>query len=259
MPLRMARALCITALVAVVLAGVILARPSGSGEERHRVEVGRLGTSATVAARSRPTARIPPRDASGKRAGERGKTPYERIRWRRSVAVGLPEAGRLIRGVRLPAEGAHYFTWDPILKRQPNRGWRRWGTDDLIRTTLRVIRAYARAHPAAPRVGIGDLSRPHGGDFGPRFGGIGHATHQNGLDVDVYYPLRSEAERAPLSVDEVNLRLAQDLVNRFVRAGAVVVYVGPNTGLTGPPEVVQVIPNHDNHLHVRIETSGGRS
>jgi murein endopeptidase len=175
-----------------------------------------------------------------------------RIHWRDSVALGLPEAGTLERGVRLPPEGEDYFTWDPILKRQPNRPWRRWATDDLIKTLLHVIRAYSRAHPAAPRVGIGDLSRPHGGDFGPQFGGLGHATHQNGLDADVYYPLLSGAERSPLSVDEVNLNLAQDLVDRFVRAGAAVVYVGPNTGLTGPPGIVQVIPYHDNHLHVRI-------
>jgi hypothetical protein len=175
-----------------------------------------------------------------------------RIQWRRSEAIGLPEAGRLVKGVQLPAEGAPYFTWDPIRRRSPNRGWRRWGTDDLVRTTLRVVHAYAFAHPSAPRVGIGDLSRPHGGDFGPAFGGIGHATHQNGLDVDVYYPLRSGAERAPLSVDEVNLTLAQDLVDRFVRAGAVKVYVGPGTGLTGPPGVVEAIPNHDNHLHARL-------
>ena len=174
------------------------------------------------------------------------------IHWRRSEAIGLPHAGRLVRGVQLPAEGAPYFTWDPIRRRSPNRGWRRWGTDDLVRTTLRVVHAYASAHPGAPRVGIGDLSRPHGGDFGPAFGAIGHATHQNGLDVDVYYPLRSGAERAPLSVDEVNLALAQDLVDRFVRAGAVKVYVGPGTGLTGPPGVVEAIPNHDNHLHARL-------
>jgi murein endopeptidase len=174
------------------------------------------------------------------------------IHWRHSVAVGLPEDGQLVRGVQLPPEGEHYFTWDPILKRQPNRPWRRWATDDLVRTLLRVIREYSAAHPGAPRVGIGDLSRPHGGDFGPEFGGIGHITHQNGLDADVYYPLQSEAERSPLSVDEENLRLAQDLVDRFVRAGAVVVYVGPNTGLTGPPGIVQAIPNHDNHLHVRV-------
>ena len=35
---------------------------------------------------------------------------------------------------------------------------------------------------------IGDLSRPRGGDFGRRFGPIGHASHQNGLDADVYFP-----------------------------------------------------------------------
>jgi hypothetical protein len=174
------------------------------------------------------------------------------IHWRRSEALGLPDAGRLVRGVQLPAEGAHFFTWDPIRRRSPNRAWRRWGTDDLVRTTLRVVHAYAAAHPSGPRVGIGDLSRPHGGDFGAAFGAIGHATHQNGLDVDVYYPLRSGAERAPLSVDEVDLGLAQDLVDRFVRAGAVKVYVGLNTGLTGPPGVVEAIPLHDNHLHARV-------
>jgi hypothetical protein len=177
---------------------------------------------------------------------------WKTIRWRRSEALGYPHAGRMVAGVRLPAEGAHFFTWDPIRRRSPDRDWRRWGTDDLVRTTLRVARAYATAHPGAPRLGIGDLSRRHGGDFGPRFGAIGHATHQNGLDVDVYYPLRSGAERAPLSVDEVDLRLAQDLVDRFVRAGAVKVYVGPSTGLTGPPGVVEAIPLHDNHLHARL-------
>jgi hypothetical protein len=177
---------------------------------------------------------------------------WRSIRWRRSQAIGLPHAGRLLRGVRLPAEGAHFFTWDPIHRRSPNRAWRRWGTDDLVRATLRVVHAHAAAHPGAPRVGIGDLSRPHGGDFGPQFGAIGHATHQSGLDVDVYYPLRSGAERAPLSVDEVDLVLAQDLVDRFVRAGAVKVYVGPSTGLTGPPGVVEAIPLHDNHLHARL-------
>jgi hypothetical protein len=199
---------------------------------------------------SPPSGGRPPAVASS-RARAR-PTPGPSIRWRDSKALGLPHAGRLLRGVRLPAEGVRFFTWDPIRKRSPNRAWRRWGTDDLVRATLGVIRAYAAAHPGAPRVGIGDLSRPHGGDFGPAFGAIGHATHQNGLDVDVYYPLRSGAERAPLSVDEVDLALAQDLVDRFVRAGAVKVYVGPGTGLTGPPQAVEAIPNHDNHLHARL-------
>lgn len=176
-----------------------------------------------------------------------------RIRWRDSVAIGAPESGELVRGVKLPSEGRHYFTWDPILRQRPNRPWRRWGTDHLVRAVLRVAREFAEDHPRAPRIGIGDLSLEAGGYFGPEVsGGIGHATHQNGLDADVYYPLLSGAERAPESVDEIDLRLAQDLVDRFVAAGATRIYVGPSTPLTGPDAIVVPLVNHDNHLHVRI-------
>jgi murein endopeptidase len=175
------------------------------------------------------------------------------IEYRESTALGSPGAGSLTDGVKLPPEGRHYFTWDPVEHESPSAPWRRWGTDDLVRTTLRVIHEYARAHPAAPRVGVGDLSLPEGGYFGPEVsGGIGHATHQNGLDVDVYYPIRSAEERAPRRVDEIRMRLAQDLVDRFVAAGAEVIYVGPNTPLSGPEGVVIPLVNHDNHLHVRI-------
>jgi murein endopeptidase len=178
--------------------------------------------------------------------------PPPRIEWRRSTAVGSPAAGRLENGVRLPAGGAAFFTWDPVLRRSPNRPWRRWGTDRLVRIVLRVARAYHRAHPRAPRMAVGDLSRPRGGDFGPRFGYIGHASHQNGLDVDVYYPRADGRERAPRWAAQIDRRLSQELVDRFLDAGAVTIFVGPNTGLTGPAGRVAPLPNHDNHLHVRI-------
>jgi len=120
-----------------------------------------------------------------------------------------------------------------------------------------VVRSHRSADPRARRVGVGDLSRPRGGDFGTRYGPVGHASHQNGLDADVYYPRRDGRERAPTSVAEVDRRRAQDLVDRFVRAGAERVFVGPNVGLTGPPDVVQEVPNHDDHLHVRLPGSSG--
>ena len=178
--------------------------------------------------------------------------PRPRIRWRESKAVGLPYAGRLVRGVRLPAEGDTYFTWDSVRRTTPNRDWRRWGTDRLLRITLRVARRYALAHPDAPRLAIGDISRPHGGNFGPQFGGIGHASHQNGLDIDIYYPRRDRRERAPATPDQVDLRLSQDLVDRFVAAGAQKVFVGPNLALHGPQRVVTPLVYHDDHLHVRL-------
>jgi murein endopeptidase len=163
----------------------------------------------------------------------------------------VPAGGRLIRGVRLPREGADFFTWDPVLRRSPNRPWRRWGTDRLVRTVLRVARAFHAAH-AERRLAVGDLSRPHGGDFGPQYGYIGHASHQNGLDVDVYYPRADRRELAPKYASDIDRRLSQELVDRFLAAGAATIFVGPSTGLTGPAGRVQVLVNHDNHLHVRL-------
>lgn len=227
-----------------------LPRPDRSAPDRSERASRAQASTSEAAPSPRASAK---RSRGGKRSGDRDRRPAaERINWRDSVAIGLPEAGRLVRGVRIPAEAGAFFTWDPIRKRQPNRQWRRWGTDVLVRTVLAIARDFAREHPAAPRIGIGDLSRPEGGDFGPQWGGIGHASHQNGLDVDVYYPLRSGKERAPLKVSEVHMRLAQDLVDRFVAAGAVKVFVGPSTPLTGPPDIVQKLTNHDNHLHARF-------
>jgi murein endopeptidase len=176
----------------------------------------------------------------------------EHVHWRESRAAGLPYAGRLVRGVQLPVEGRTFFTWDPIRERTPNRGWRRWGTDTLVRTTLRVARRYARENPHAPRLTIGDLSRPHGGDFGPQYGEIGHASHQNGLDIDIYYPRRDGAERAAASPGQVDVALSQKLVDMFVAAGAERVFVGPSLDLRGPKRVVSPLVHHDNHLHVRL-------
>ena len=175
------------------------------------------------------------------------------VHWQHSTALGTHTAGRLEHGVRLPAEGRTFFTWDPVLRRSPNRAWRRWGTDRLVRVVLGVAREQRAAHPRGPRLAIGDLSRPHGGDFGPRFGYIGHASHQNGLDVDVYYPRADGRELAPRDATEIDRRRSQELVDRFLAAGAQVIFVGPNTGLRGPPGRVQALAHHDNHLHVRLE------
>jgi hypothetical protein len=194
-----------------------------------------------------PAPEAPPQDANG--------PPPETVvpvRWRASRAAGLPYAGRLVHGVELPESGRDYFTWDSVLKSSPSRAWRRWGTDDLIRTLLEVLADYRAAHPEAPRVGIADLSRTHGGRFGANFGGLGHSSHQNGLDADVLYPRVDGLEQrawAPRLVDE---SLSQDLVNRFVAAGASQVYTGWSLHLRGPRRIVVKLAHHDDHMHVRV-------
>ena len=214
-----------------------------------------VGAAASDAERPRPavTQRSPVAAAPSLRSAKsRDTAGGDRVRWRRSTAVGTPDRGRLAGGVQLPAEGERFFTWDPIHSRSPNRGRRRHGTDRLIRLLLEATRDYASRNPGAPRIGIGDLSRPRGGDFGPRYGLIGHATHQNGRDADLYYPRRDGRERPALLVGDMHRRRAQALVDALVRAGAQEILVGPSTGLTGPPGVVRKAAGHDNHLHVRV-------
>jgi murein endopeptidase len=174
------------------------------------------------------------------------------IAWRHSRAVGLPFAGRLVRGVQLPAEGRDFWTFDWGTRLTPNRPWRRWGTDRLVRTLLDVIGEYRAANPGAQRVGIADLSRRHGGPFGKNFGGLGHSSHQNGLDADIMYPRVDGLEHRAHSPALVDQRLSQDLVDRFLDAGAVLVITGPRLRLNGPRKLVVQLAHHDDHMHVRV-------
>jgi len=169
-----------------------------------------------------------------------------------SRAIGRPWHGRLVNGVQLPEVGGDWLTWDPVFKQIPNRPERRWGTAKLIRTLKNVLAGFHLAHPELPQVLIGDLSRPHGGIFDNRYGGLGHASHQNGLDADVYYPRADHLLRAAYKPDLIDRALAQDLLDRFVAAGAQFVFIGTRTGLHGPRRKVEVIAHHNDHMHVRI-------
>lgn len=180
------------------------------------------------------------------------ETEYEGVVWRDSIPLGSPTRGALVNGVQLPAEGESFFTWDFPLGASPSRPWRRWGTDDTVRVLLRVTAEYRYAHPEAPRVGIADVSRPSGGPFGRRYGGLGHASHQSGLDVDVLYPRLDGLESAPSSPKQIDRPLAQDLVDRFVAAGAQYAFIGHRTKLGGPRKVVRKLAYHDDHIHVRF-------
>lgn len=163
-----------------------------------------------------------------------------------SRPLGLPNDGRLLCGVQLPAGDDALVSWDPILSRSPNRGWRRWGTQKLINTIDLIAIDYAERFPIGPRLVVGDLSRTRGGKLG------GHDSHQNGLDVDIYYPRRDGLETAPERVALVDRRRAQWLVNRAARADAQYVFIGPRVGLRAPRRFVQRLVHHDNHLHLRI-------
>ncbi len=182
-------------------------------------------------------------------SGKRAETPpaaFPRVEWREATSIGLPYAGRLVNGTQLPVEGADWVTWNPATDSAPNEPHRLYGHERTIRTVVSVLAAYRAAHPAAPRVVVGDISFRHGRSMDE------HVSHQNGLDVDVYYPRLDRRLSAPRESSQIDRRLAQDLLDRFVAAGAHMVFVGYSTDLRGPSGVVVPYPRHENHMHVRF-------
>jgi hypothetical protein len=173
-----------------------------------------------------------------------------RIEWGTATSHGLPYAGDLHDGTQLPIEGPDWVTWNPNTDSTPNLPGRLYGHERTIRRIVDVLAAYRAEHPKAPLVVVGDISLRRGGSMDQ------HVSHQNGLDVDVYYPRRDGRLTAPTSTAQVDRRLSQALLDRFLDAGARIVFVGYRTDLRGPDGVVVPYPNHENHMHVRFANPG---
>ena len=172
--------------------------------------------------------------------------PSPKIEWRNATSLGVPWSGGLIAGTQLPVEGPNWVTWNPVTDSVPNAPSRLYGNERTIRAIVAVIDAYRAANPRAPRVVVGDISFEGGGRMDA------HVSHQSGLDVDIYYPRLDRSLREPKLPEAIDRRLAQDLLERFIAAGARMVFVGYASGLRGPTSVVVPYPNHENHMHVRF-------
>jgi murein endopeptidase len=142
-------------------------------------------------------------------------------------------------------------TWNPVTDSSANAPKRLYGTEHTIRTIVSVAAPYRAAHTDAPRLVVGDISREGGGPLDE------HVSHQNGLDVDIYFPRLDNTLRAPVAPEQIDRRLSQDLVDRFVAAGARMIFVGYGSGLRGRSGVVIPYAGHGYHMHVRFPPPGG--
>jgi murein endopeptidase len=87
-----------------------------------------------------------------------------------SASIGSPTRGSLFGGVEMKeSEG--------ILR----AGGYGWGTEMVIRSIERAVRAVCRCFPGSPRLYVGDIARERGGWLKP------HRSHQSGLDADIGY------------------------------------------------------------------------
>jgi penicillin-insensitive murein endopeptidase len=108
-----------------------------------------------------------------------------------SSAIGSPANGCLAGATALPADGIGFETIR--LARHRN-----FGHPDTLAFVARLGRA-AQAAGLEPFY-VGDLSQPRGGPMA-----FGHGSHQNGLDVDIWFNLDPKPKLSPMARDDVPL------------------------------------------------------
>jgi penicillin-insensitive murein DD-endopeptidase len=181
-----------------------------------------LSLLARVAFAAAPDGGAPPADGGGapdEAAEARTSTDGKGHAWDRvtAPAAGRPEsiggysAGCVRGALELPLRGPGYVVMRPERRRV-------FGHPRLI-SFLRDLGARVRGE----RIGllrVGDLGQPRGGPAP-----TGHASHQTGLDVDLWYLLDPDERASTPSpvVDLIKRRLTRAWSSRIARALAVVV------------------------------------
>jgi murein endopeptidase len=162
-----------------------------------------------------------------------------------SHSIGSPGNGRLVDGVLFPATGPDHFAWNFREQRIGGSDRTRWGDCRVVRAVLLGLAAYRDRNPDAPPVAVGDMGLRHGGEIDH------HSTHENGRQVDLYFPRRDRAHREPHTVGQVDLRLSRELVRAVLDAGAHRVLIGPRIRIATSARVIHW-PHHDDHLHAML-------
>ncbi|MGG5811215.1 penicillin-insensitive murein endopeptidase [Falsiroseomonas sp. CW058] len=184
-------------------------------------------------------------------------------------AIGGTSLGCLAGGVALPPDGPG---WQAI-RTSRNRHWGHPAALDLVAHVAGRARA-----SGLPDLWIGDIAQPRGGPMP-----FGHASHQTGLDIDIWLDLRPKprvppAQREELSIPSLVLpdesgvdparwtprhatliRIAAEapevdrvLVNHAIKRRLCADH-------RGAPWLRRVRPwrGHDSHMHVRLRCPGG--
>ena len=184
--------------------------------------------------------------------------------------IGGHGLGCIAGAARLPPEGPGW----QVLRLSRNRFW---GHPDLI-AYLEDLAGQARA-AGLPTLWIGDLGQPRGGPLP-----WGHASHQIGLDADVWLDLSTKPALPPAARDKVQVDslvrpdgMAVDEA-RFTAAHATLIrlaaehdavdriFVNPaikRALCAATPEAAwlrRVRPwrGHDSHMHVRLRCPAGQ-
>jgi penicillin-insensitive murein endopeptidase len=106
--------------------------------------------------------------------------------------IGFYSAGCIQGAEALPLDGPGY----EAIRISRNRYWGHPVTLDFIRNFSERVRNAGQSH-----LYIGDIGQPRGGPMS-----FGHASHQVGLDVDIWFERQPGARRAPADRENPRLR-----------------------------------------------------
>jgi penicillin-insensitive murein DD-endopeptidase len=107
-------------------------------------------------------------------------------------SIGFYTAGCLQGAQALPLDGPGY----EAIRVSRNRYWGQPVTIDFVKRFSEQVRAAGQAP-----LYIGDIGQPRGGPMS-----FGHASHQVGLDVDIWFERQPGARRAPAERENPRLR-----------------------------------------------------
>ena len=180
-------------------------------------------------------------------------------------SIGFYTAGCLQGAHALPLDGPGY----EAIRISRNRYWGQPVVIDFLKRLGEQVRQAGQPH-----LYIGDIGQPRGGPMP-----YGHASHQVGLDVDVWFERQTGARRAPAEREKPRLRslvrpddsgiddavfteqhvavlrmaatspgVDRMFVNKWIKQRLCQVVTGNRTWLNK----LVVWPGHDEHFHVRM-------
>lgn len=189
-------------------------------------------------------------------------------------SIGLPFAGCLAGGEALPFQGPGFEVVHISRHRY-------FGNPKMI-AFIEALGRRAKAHFLPPFY-VGDISMPRGGPM-PN----GHASHETGLDVDVWFDLGSKPELKPAAREKVDLpsmllpsgraidprrftrrqvellrlaatdpRVDRIFVNPVIKRALCEGYAGAKAGNAGWLHRIRPWYGHEAHFHVRLKCPVG--
>ncbi|MCB9653398.1 MAG: penicillin-insensitive murein endopeptidase [Deltaproteobacteria bacterium] len=163
-------------------------------------------------------------------------------------ALSSPRAPRWM---EIPAEGPGFVNGD--------RDRHDFGSSRLVEVIRSVGAAYEAnylaSHPGAPRITTNDASRPAGGDTPD------HATHENGLDLDVRLPRRNGSVGTTVGSGDYDRNTTFEMIRYFLMDARVERILFHDSTLFARarrelPALAHKLqdggPSHGNHFHVDV-------